>query len=200
MRILIDRLGSLGDSVVALPCFHLVRRQFPDAQITLLTNHPIASVAPPLQAILENTGTFDDVIAYPVNLDGWRAIAELRAEIARRKFDLAISLADARGWKSSVRDWLFFKSCGIPRVVGVPFRRRELACQPVVGSDLFEWETDRLLSRIAPLGRTSTTDESLWDLRLTATERAEARALLRDRGIRAPLLALAAGKIGRAHV
>jgi len=51
-KILIYRLGSLGDTVVALPCFHLIRRTFPDADIRVLTNFPISGKAPPLSSVL----------------------------------------------------------------------------------------------------------------------------------------------------
>ena len=192
-RILIYRLGSLGDSIIAMPCFHFIRRKFPAARITLLTNQPVSGAAPPLPSVLENTGTFDDVLAYPVGLGDARSVARLRAEIAARKFALVVSLADGRGLARSVRDWLFFKSCGLPRVVGVPFQRRQLACQPVPGTQVFEWEAERLLSRLAVFGCPSLADNALWDLRLTTAEHREAAGLLAQRGITAPFLALAPG-------
>ena len=34
-RVVVYRIGSLGDTLVVLPAFHLVRRAFPDAHITL---------------------------------------------------------------------------------------------------------------------------------------------------------------------
>jgi heptosyltransferase-3 len=192
-RILIYRLGSLGDTVIALPCFHLIRRHFPQAEITVLTNQPVAGAAPPLQSVLENTGTFDAVLAYPVGLGGWRAKAALRRELAARRFDLVVSLASARGRASSVRDWLFFKSCGISRVLGVPFSRRQLAHRLAPGQRQFEWEARRLFARLASLGAASLDDDTLWDLRLTSGESAEAGRLLLEHAVAAPFLALAVG-------
>ena len=52
MRILIYRLGSLGDTVVALPCFRLIRSHYPEAEITVLTNIPVSGKAAPLKACL----------------------------------------------------------------------------------------------------------------------------------------------------
>ena len=40
-RVLIYRLGSLGDTLVALPALHLVARAFPDAERRMLTNFPV---------------------------------------------------------------------------------------------------------------------------------------------------------------
>ena len=192
-RILIYRLGSLGDSVIALPCFQLIRRQFPAAEITLLTNQPVSGAAPPLQAILENTRTFDHIKAYPVGLNDWRSVARLRSELAAKKFDLVVSLADSRGFARSVRDWLFFKSCGFPRVVGIPFQQRHLVCQPVGDAAQYEWEAQRLLSRLASLGRATLDDDALWDLRLTTEEHDEAVRLLGGHANTTPFLALAPG-------
>jgi heptosyltransferase-3 len=36
--VLIFRLGSIGDTVVALPCFHAIERAFPGHRRVLLTN------------------------------------------------------------------------------------------------------------------------------------------------------------------
>src|SRR3981189_1123208 len=54
-RVLIYRLGSLGDPLVAMPAFHLIARAFPDAERRLLTNFPVNAKAPPAAAILEST-------------------------------------------------------------------------------------------------------------------------------------------------
>ena len=57
-RILIYRLGSLGDTVVALPCFHLIARKFPHAERVLLTNFPVHAKAPASAAAVTFTATF----------------------------------------------------------------------------------------------------------------------------------------------
>ena len=55
-RIVVYRLGSLGDTVVALPCLHRVAQAFPDAERIVLTNFPVSSKAAPLEAILGGSG------------------------------------------------------------------------------------------------------------------------------------------------
>ena len=45
-RVLVYRLGSLGDMLVALPALHLLQHAFPAAERRLLTNFPVASKAP----------------------------------------------------------------------------------------------------------------------------------------------------------
>lgn len=51
-KVLIYRLGSLGDTAVALPCFHLIARAFPDSERRLLTNFPVHAKAPASAAVL----------------------------------------------------------------------------------------------------------------------------------------------------
>ena len=50
-RVLIHRLGSLGDTLITLPVFHLLNRLWPDAAKRVLTNFPVQSKAPPLQTV-----------------------------------------------------------------------------------------------------------------------------------------------------
>ena len=51
-RILVHRLGSLGDMCVALPALRVVRQAFPQAEIALLTNLPVNVKAAPAPALL----------------------------------------------------------------------------------------------------------------------------------------------------
>jgi ADP-heptose:LPS heptosyltransferase len=193
-RILIYRLGSLGDTVLALPCFRLVRQTYPRAAITVLTNAPVSGQAAPLESVLAHTGLIDDVIPYPLGLRDPRRLAGLIRRLRARKFDLAISLAAARGLGASIRDLLFLKACGIPRIVGIPFRRRDLLClRRPENLQLFEAESARLWRRaraILPPGTAPTPD---FDLTLHEEERATADRLLAEAGIAIPFLAASLG-------
>jgi heptosyltransferase-3 len=188
VRILVYRLGSLGDTVVALPCFRRIRNAYPQAKITVLTNLPVSGKAAPLETVLENTGLIDDVIPYPLGLRDLRAIADLRRKIAGERFDLAISLAAARGLSASIRDYLFFRFCGIPKIIGIPWRRRDLTCRPYEGA--YENEGDRLLRRVASIPRFGPEDRGLG---LTEAEAAEAQRLLRESKIHPPFIAASVG-------
>ena len=178
MRILIYRLGSLGDTVLALPCFHLIRQAHPEALITVLTNAPVSGKAAPLESILGSSGLIDDVIHYPVGLRDPRQLIALVRRLRAGKFDLLISLAAARGLVASLRDHLFFKACGIPKIIGIPFQRRDLICGRRPDGVLFESEVPRLLRRVSSLGHVDLDDRKWVNLNLTATEKAEADQLL----------------------
>ncbi len=77
-RIVIYRLGSLGDTIAALPCFHLIERAYPDAERIVLTNVPVSSKAAPLEAVLKAGGFIHRSIPYPLgvrtqqDLLGWQ--------------------------------------------------------------------------------------------------------------------------------
>jgi heptosyltransferase-3 len=194
VRILVYRLGSLGDTVVALPCFRLIRQRHPEAAIIVLTNVPVSGKAAALEAVLENTGLIDGVIPYPVGLRDPKQLAALRGRIAREKFDLVISLTAARGWPASLRDYLFFRACGIPKIIGIPWRRRDLAC--VARDGVYENEADRLLRRVAALSDGDSTtggDPTRLDLGLTEAERADAAFLLEKVAIRPPFIVASVG-------
>jgi heptosyltransferase-3 len=171
--ILIYRLGSLGDTVVALPAFHLIRESFPGSRITLLTNRPVATAAAPLEAVLGGGGFFDEVLDYPVGTRSPAALLELAGEIRRRKIAIVINLVGWRGWKNALRDRLFFRMAGVRKMIGeaAEKRDRDVLLDPATG--LYEWETARLMRRLAPLGRPPLDEPRLWNLLLSPSELAE---------------------------
>jgi ADP-heptose:LPS heptosyltransferase len=176
-NILIYRLGSLGDTVIALPCFHLIRQTYPQGKIIVLTNQPVSGKAAPAMAILENSGLCDDAISYPVGTRSAGELAKVRATIRQIQPQVLINLAAGRGLIKSLRDQIFFRSCGIKNIVGTPFRRRELSVQQM-SDGTFEPESQRLASRLASLGNIDLADRSLWEFRLTVAERNQASELL----------------------
>jgi ADP-heptose:LPS heptosyltransferase len=193
MRVLIYRLGSLGDTLVALPAFHLVRERFPHARVTLLSGVPVSGQAPSVPSVLEHTGLIDEAIDFSIGLREWSAIQELRRQLRERQFDLVIHLAAARQFHKSLRDLLFFKSCGVRRVIGVPLRRRELRCRPTGAGDSHEPEMERLLYRLRSLGQADLRDPRWRDLRLTAAEEAEATLYLQTSQIPAQFIVASVG-------
>jgi heptosyltransferase-3 len=189
VRILIYRLGSLGDTVVALPCFRLIRSQNPDAEIVVLTNVPVSGKAAAIEAVLDSTGLVDRYIPYPLGLRDPKQLAALWREILAEKFDRVISLAAPRGFLSSVRDYLFFRACGITSITGIPWHRRDL--EPAkVGGAVVEHESTRLLRRI---GWTAPVAADGRDLALTPAEHTLAERLLDDADVAFPFIAASIG-------
>src|SRR5215470_14802649 len=119
-RVLIYRLGSLGDTLIALPALHLVARAFPDAERRLLTNFPVDAKAPPAAAILENTNLVDGYFRYTARTRNPRALLSLWWQLFCWRPQVLVYMGPARGVESARRDAKFFRLCGISRLVGIP--------------------------------------------------------------------------------
>ena len=183
-RILIYRLGSMGDTLVALPCIHSLRRRFPDVHITWLTNLPINLKARASADLLEGTGLVNEYINYTVGLRDFRLIWRLMSKLTVERYDLVIDLAAARGWTKTLRDAAFFALCGYWRVVGLPWRERDLRCQlDPERQGFYEPESRRLARRMRILGAIDLTDRSLWSLQVREDELAFAGKLLARAGV-----------------
>ena len=193
-RVVVYRVGSLGDTLIVLPAFHLARQAFPSAHITLLTSFPINAKAAPMETILQHTGLYDDTLRYPTSLRDLRELWALRKKLRAGRYDALVYLAKPKGGiSSSIRDWLFFRSCGIRRLFGIAFSRHTLECLPVPGTDLFTSETVRTLDSIRALGEVDLCEDRWWDMRLTDGEKSEADRLLAAHGIAGPFLAASVG-------
>ena len=178
-RVLIYRLGSIGDFVVALPCLHAIRRRYPAARICLLTNRPAESLAAPAMSILKDTGLIDEYYTYPLFTRDPQEFAELRRLVGSFKPDLMVYLASRPTWFDVLRDYIFFRLIGVPRVIGLPFSSRLRTCRaPANDQGLWEAEADRLSRCVARLGPTRTERPESWDLCLTEVEKQTADTLL----------------------
>ena len=174
----------MGDTLVAMPCIRSLRRWFPEAHITWLTNLPVNIKARASADLLAGTGLVDDYINYPMGLRDPRALWALRQQLAVGRYDLVIDLAAARGWSKTLRDKLFFHACGLWRIVGLPWAKRDLQCLPdPARPGLYEAESARLARRLASLGPIDLSDRSLFSLDLRAEELAAARRRLAAAGV-----------------
>jgi len=198
MRILIHRLGSLGDTIVALPTFKLIRETYPHAHIAVLTNPPVSEKAAPLESIIENMGLADEALYYPMASRDFARLARLHGEIRRRHFDLYVSITFGRHVGSSIRDYVFFKTAGLKRLTGFPWAKRDRQPQPVGEGPLYEPEARRLLRRARAVNPTladsiDPNDPRWTDLQLTPAELARGDALLQESGIAGPFLVASVG-------
>ena len=83
-RVFIFRLGSLGDMVVALPCFHLIERAFPHSERILLTSYPLESKAPAPESILQGAASSTAPFAISSAEPQSRAIGRLARALRRQ--------------------------------------------------------------------------------------------------------------------
>ena len=177
-RVLIYRLGSLGDTVVALPALHLVARAFSTAERRMLTNVPVNSKAPSAAAVLDRTGLVDSYFEYPLKTRSLRELVSLWWRLVLWRPQVVVYLAASRGINAAKRDARFFKLCGIPRQVGVPLTDAMQKNLLAEGDGSLEPEANRLLRNLSSLGDGRVNSPASWDLRLTQAEIAKARELL----------------------
>ena len=152
-RVLIYRLGSLGDTVVVLPALHLVARTFPAARRVMLTNFPVHAKAPAASAIIGESGLVDGYMNYPVGTRSAGTLARLWAQIRRFRPQIHSFISPGRAGESVIkRDARGFRLCGITRFVGLPFG--DLAGPRYLAeNDIWEHESARLLRTIRQPGR-----------------------------------------------
>lgn len=191
-RIVIYRLGSLGDTIAALPCFHLIERSFPDAQRLVLTNVPVSRKAAPLEVILREGGFIHGAIPYPVGLRNPARVARLAGRLRRLNASTLVFLAASKGSVAATkRDVAFFRLCGFRRIIGAPLTD-DLQFNREDASGDVERESARLARCMAELGTIDLDDRGWWDLRLTDDEQAAGTTAL-DTLERAPFLAVNTG-------
>jgi heptosyltransferase III len=177
-RVLIYRLGSLGDTLIALPALHLVARAFPDAERRLLTNFPVNAKAPPAAVILENTNLIQGYFRYVV---GTRSPAELLTlwwQLLRWRPQVLVYMGPARGVESARRDAKFFRLCGIPRLIGVPVTEDMQQNRWEESDHALEPEGARLARNLSELGDANLDAPASWDLLLTPVEQTRATEAL----------------------
>lgn len=190
-RVLIYRLGSLGDTVVTLPALHVIERAFPQAERRMLTNLPVHAKAPAAWAILEGSGLVQGTMNYPVGTRNPLLLARLAWEIRRFRPDVLVYLTQPRAGNAVARDLRFFRLSGIRRFAGVP--EGDLAKNRYdAASGLWEQEAKRLLRCVRELGEADANDLRYWDLRLTGKELERARTALAPLG-GAPFVACGPG-------
>ena len=177
-KILIYRLGSLGDSVVALPCLHLIARAFPDSERRMLTNFPVSGKAASMEAVIGGSGLVHGYFKYPLGTRSLRELWTLRQEIHRWAPELLVYLVEPRGKISVYRDALFFTSCGIRKIVGVPYSAKLRKHRVFDEEGRFESEANRLARCVRELGDAFVERLESWDLRLNEAEKKAADEFL----------------------
>lgn len=184
-RVLIYRLGSLGDTVVALPALHLVARAFPEAGRRMLTNFPVNAKAAPAADVLEGSGLVHGYFRYALGMRNPLALVALWWRLIWWRPQVVVYLGAARGVESARRDAVFFRLCGVRRLIGVPLTE-DMQRSRVEQDGRLEPEAARLVRNLSELGRVDLEDAASWDLRLTAREderAADALGAAEGRGI-----------------
>jgi heptosyltransferase-3 len=191
-NLIIFRLGSIGDTVVALPCFHAIARAFPSHRKVLLTNALASARASSVESVLQGTGLIDAALYFPVGRGKLGHSIALARELRQLDADALIYLAPRTNGLQVYRDLLFFRAASIRRVLGAPLAigARECRVDPVTHE--LEPEAQRLARILSPDFPVDLSPAS-WDLRLAPHEHAAATQRLAGLLGWRPLVAVAPG-------
>ncbi|WP_184550114.1 glycosyltransferase family 9 protein [Mucilaginibacter sp. FT3.2] len=192
-KVLIYRLGSLGDTVMALPSFHKIRNSFPGADITLLTNKPVMAKAAAIETILGSGYFFNRTINYPVGTRSLSVLFNLVKQIRSLKIDTVVNITPTRSKKSLLRDKLFFKAAGVKKFIGFDAAKEDLEVCVDTQTGIMEWEAKRLARRISALGAIDLLDDKNWNLNLSEQEHEIADSYNNILGNTTPVLAISTG-------
>ena len=155
-NILVFRIGQLGDTVAALPAMWSIRRQFPEAVLTLLCDrHPDRQYVfgPDL---LRGSGLFQKFEFYPVwdeapnRLLRSQDMLKLLLRLRKKNYDAVIYLApSARTRMQILRDRRFFRLAGIKNILGMEGFNASPTRVPGQTMEEVPHESELLLARLA---------------------------------------------------
>ena len=118
--VVIFHIGSIGDTVVMLPCLHAIARRFPRHRRMLLTNKPDSARASSAESVLDGSGLIDGAEYFPPGLSSLSAAASLVRRLRASGAATLVYLAPRTSMRQVRRDRLFFRLGGIREFIGMP--------------------------------------------------------------------------------
>ncbi len=151
-RILVYRIGQLGDTIIALPAMWAIRKHFTRSHLALLSDSHQAGGYVSARSVLPARGLFDQWLTYSAGHHGTslEVTVSLLRELRRYRFDTLVYLAPRRRTAFRVRrDLLFFRLAGIRKFLGVKGFSSYSERTPGKPLAVLEHEADRLLRRLS---------------------------------------------------
>lgn len=183
-RILVYRIGSLGDTLVALPALWALKQNYPNSTFYLLSENRMGLARVAGKSLFEGSDIFEGYISYPVHPSflgrclGKFQQLHLLWILRRGHFDAVAYLAPSARQQGQIRrDRIFFRLAGIKRMFGTQGfpsngpRTKPLATEPR--------EAEQILSRLAQDGlKLPGPGQGSVDLRLGTTLENKVRSWL----------------------
>jgi heptosyltransferase-3 len=160
--------------VVSVPALNAIARRHADAERWILTNMPVMETAAAVEDVLQNSTLIHGFINLPPGGGGWSRLWGAIGQIRSLDPEVLIYLSEPSGFLARIKEHLFFRLCGIRRIVGEP-GATATAIYRKLGPRLWESETQRLLRAVD-----ADSDEPDWTFPFTVEERAMAATCLAD--------------------
>ena len=177
MRVLIFHTGSLGDTLVAVPSMWLIRKNFPDAQIDLISNVPSRKKLVQAKEILDGSGLIDNFLEYCRS--DYKSIFKLLIKIRFKPYDKLVYLIRIKNSIERVnRDMRIFRCAGIKNFIGMEgFHPQPRVRDKPLPQSLKVAE--ELLNRLRISGLNVPDLEKLrWDININSREREKVNQLI----------------------
>lgn len=190
-RIVVSRVGNIGDIVTAVPALAALRKQFPDARISLLTS-PGGAALPGAREVLEGSRLFDELIWYlPADLAEPRELVRFVKRVRDWKPDLYVLLThDVMSFSTVLKNVVFARAIGVRAFVGGEIERRPFGHRLRDQAGASRHDAIRTLECLRGLG-TEWSEPLEFDLPSIEHARAAARDLLG--ALQKPIVAIAPG-------
>lgn len=178
-RILIFKVGNIGDIVCAIPALIAIRRTYPGAHLTLLTS-PGRKGVPGADAVLTGAWYLDELRLYASdNINSVKKLRMFARSLRQERYDLFIHLPphEWTNFGTIARNMFFARLIGVRAAFG--FRLRALIWlfrKTQIDYTIGPHEVDTLLALLRTGG--VKTEQVTFDLPLTAADRAKAEQLL----------------------
>ena len=145
-NILIYKIGNIGDIVCAVPSFIAIRRNFPNAKITLLTS-PGKKELSGAKELLNGARYVDKLeIYYTEDIDSFKKKKKFIKNLRQDKYDLFIQLPDdLANFRTLLRNMIFAKLTGAKSAFGFKIRTVQLFKKTQVDYSANKTEVESLL-------------------------------------------------------
>jgi heptosyltransferase-3 len=185
-NILVYRIGSLGDNLVAVPAIRAAKKYFPQARFSLLSDYQVGLNRVQGRDIFLGSGIFDDFLSYPFDPSRWGKwflpfrLLRLALALRRKKFDALIYLPPMGRPPSLVRrDRRFFRLAGIGEIYGADLFAQFPVKVPGTPLPPISHESDFMLARLKASGIAVPPEgQGDMDLNLGEKEQEELQELL----------------------
>jgi ADP-heptose:LPS heptosyltransferase len=178
-RVLVIKVRALGDTLLATPAIHALRRHLPQARIT-------AMVSPTGQAVLANNPDLDEIRIYDKQRHGFRYQFDFIRSLRQARFSTAVALHAS--FRTAALAWL----SGAPqRVVHNHSGRNFFATISIPAKKESKSAIERDLDAVRALGIAPHGNKLIFPLQ--AADIDAGRTFLQAHGIRQPFLVLIPG-------
>jgi len=170
--ILIFHLASIGDTIVALPALRLIKNACPNKKIVAITARHSSSKASGMETILGGMDLIDDYLFFNLHAGWYENFKVVRTKIRDCNIKILIYLNEPAGILKRLKHYLFFKACGVQKIVGmqkiISFKQDRIRKK-----DEFTWESisEYLVRKINVLGSVDATNLNHYDLNFKEHEK-----------------------------